>query len=115
MREGFAIASKDVLRRIQRAIRRGFIFPIRLYKRYLSPRLPDACRFEPTCSVYAMEAIEKRGVIVGIGLAIWRILRCNPYSKGGYDPVPLKKKHRHASVYEEDAFRRDEDPNASEQ
>lgn len=49
-----------------------------------------SCRFYPTCSAYAIEAIEKRGVVVGTMLAIWRILRCNPFSKGGFDPVPEK-------------------------
>ncbi|MCL2088254.1 MAG: membrane protein insertion efficiency factor YidD [Oscillospiraceae bacterium] len=57
------------------------------YKRYISPCLPHSCRFLPTCSEYAMEAVEIHGVIKGSGLAVWRILRCNPFCKGGYDPV----------------------------
>ena len=65
---------------------------IRGYKKYISPALPNACRFSPTCSEYAMQALEEWGVIWGLGLAIWRILRCNPLCKGGYDPVPLKRK-----------------------
>ncbi len=65
---------------------------IRGYKKYISPALPNACRFSPTCSEYAMQALEEWGVIRGLGLAIWRILRCNPLCKGGYDPVPLKRK-----------------------
>jgi putative membrane protein insertion efficiency factor len=68
-------------------IRRLLIFPIRLYKRYLSPLLPPACRFTPSCSTYAIEAIERHGVL-GLGLATWRILRCQPFSRGGWDPVP---------------------------
>ncbi len=67
-----------------------FIFIIKGYHKYISPILPGACRFEPTCSVYTAEAIEKFGVIRGILLGTWRILRCNPFSRGGYDPVPEK-------------------------
>ena len=65
---------------------------IRGYKKHISPSLPNACRFSPTCSEYAIQALEEWGVIRGLGLAIWRVLRCNPFCKGGYDPVPLKRK-----------------------
>lgn len=61
---------------------------IRFYKRAISPYLGNACRFTPTCSEYAIEAIGKYGALKGFGLALWRILRCNPFCKGGYDPVP---------------------------
>ena len=61
---------------------------IRFYKRRISPGLPPSCRFMPTCSEYAYEAIGKHGAIKGGLLAAWRILRCNPFCKGGYDPVP---------------------------
>lgn len=64
---------------------------IRFYKRAISPLLPNACRFTPTCSEYAMEAIEIHGVIKGCLLAFWRVLRCNPFCKGGYDPVPPRR------------------------
>lgn len=57
------------------------------YKRYLSPLLPQSCRFEPTCSEYAREALRKYGLWKGLLLSLWRVLRCNPYSRGGYDPV----------------------------
>ena len=60
---------------------------LRFYKAKISPGLPPACRYTPTCSEYAMEAIEKRGVLVGILLATKRVLSCNPFSRGGYDPV----------------------------
>ena len=58
------------------------------YQKAISPLLPPSCRFEPTCSHYAYGAIQKHGVIKGAGLAVWRVLRCNPWGKGGYDPVP---------------------------
>lgn len=61
---------------------------IRLYKRFLSPMLPSACRFEPTCSVYTYQAIEKYGVFKGGWMGIKRISRCHPFNPGGYDPVP---------------------------
>ncbi len=65
---------------------------ILFYQKKISPSRPRCCRFEPTCSAYAIQAIEKRGVIVGLFLAFYRILRCNPFCKAGYDPVPEKKK-----------------------
>ena len=60
---------------------------LRFYKARISPQLPPACRYTPTCSEYAIEAIERRGVLVGGFLAIKRVLSCNPFSRGGYDPV----------------------------
>lgn len=61
---------------------------LRFYKRRISPGLPPACRYTPTCSEYAMEAIERHGVVRGGILAGKRLLSCNPFSRGGYDPVP---------------------------
>ena len=61
---------------------------IRFYRRQISPSIPPSCRFTPTCSAYALEAIERYGALKGGGMAIWRILRCNPFHPGGYDPVP---------------------------
>jgi putative membrane protein insertion efficiency factor len=61
---------------------------IRLYQLILSPVLPSACRFQPSCSHYGYEAIQKYGALKGGRLAIWRILRCNPWGGSGYDPVP---------------------------
>jgi len=58
------------------------------YKKAISPYLGNNCRFSPTCSEYAMGAVERFGVLRGSLLAVWRILRCNPFCKGGYDPVP---------------------------
>lgn len=69
-------------------MKRVLIAIVRGYKKYISPLLPPSCRFTPTCSEYAMEALSKHGAWKGSLLAIWRILRCNPFCKGGYDPVP---------------------------
>jgi len=61
---------------------------LRLYKRWISPSFPPSCRYTPTCSEYAMEAVEGHGVLHGTRLAAWRVLRCQPWAKGGLDPVP---------------------------
>ena len=66
------------------------IWLVRLYQKIISPLKPPCCRFTPTCSAYAIEAFRKRGFFVGLILTSWRILRCNPFCKGGYDPVPEK-------------------------
>ena len=63
------------------------IAPIRVYQRLISPALPRRCKYEPTCSRYAAQAIERYGILRGLALAAWRVLRCNPFSHGGYDPV----------------------------
>lgn len=71
------------------------IFIIRLYRKFISPlKQNPSCRFTPTCSAYALEAFQKRGFFVGFALTVWRILRCNPFCTGGYDPVPEKKSRR---------------------
>ena len=64
------------------------LYALRGYKRFVSPLLPPACRFEPTCSVYAMSAIDKYGVGRGSWLAFRRLMRCHPFHVGGWDPVP---------------------------
>jgi hypothetical protein len=69
-------------------VSRLLIFLLRLYKRFVSPLLPPACRFEPSCSVYAMNAVAKHGAVKGVYLAVKRLLRCHPFHPGGYDPVP---------------------------
>ena len=69
-------------------LRRIFILPIRFYQLCISPMLPNACRFTPTCSQYAVEAIMKHGIFRGSWLALRRILRCHPWGGSGYDPVP---------------------------
>ena len=65
------------------------VFLLRVYKRAVSPLLPPACRFEPTCSAYAEEAVRRHGARRGASLAVRRLLRCRPGCPGGYDPVPL--------------------------
>ncbi len=68
-------------------MKRLAIFLVRGYQRFVSPIVPQTCRFEPTCSAYAIEALQKKGFLRGLPLAAWRILRCHPWSRGGYDPV----------------------------
>jgi uncharacterized protein len=69
-------------------LKRPLIAAIRFYRKGISPFTPPSCRFEPTCSAYGLEAIEKYGAGKGVWLTIRRILRCHPFCKGGYDPVP---------------------------
>lgn len=66
------------------------IFNIRIYKKFISPLFPQCCRFTPSCSTYAIEAIQLHGVIRGLWLTFKRLMRCHPFCKGGYDPVPPK-------------------------
>ena len=63
------------------------IYMLRLYKGYVSPLFGTSCRFVPTCSEYAQEALKEYGLLQGGLMAVWRVLRCNPFSRGGYDPV----------------------------
>ena len=75
-------------------IKRAVLVLLRGYKRWISPHLGNNCRFVPTCSEYAMQAVEIHGVLKGGLLSLWRILRCNPLGKYGYDPVPEKGRWR---------------------
>ncbi|MBQ4575849.1 MAG: membrane protein insertion efficiency factor YidD [Clostridia bacterium] len=74
-------------------MKRLLIWLITCYRRYISPLKAPCCRFTPTCSQYAIEAISEWGCIIGLALSLWRILRCNPFGRGGYDPVPKRKKN----------------------
>lgn len=76
---------------IARAARALAIAPLVVYQKAISPVLPSRCKYEPTCSRYAIEAIGSYGVLRGIVLAGWRLLRCNPWSDGGYDPVQSQR------------------------
>jgi len=69
-------------------VRKALVACIRLYQKRISPGLLPRCKYFPTCSEYAAEAITRHGAAVGLILAVWRLLRCNPLSRGGYDPVP---------------------------
>lgn len=69
-----------------------FIGLIKLYRKYISPYKKPCCRFTPSCSQYAVEAFSEWGAVCGMGLTVWRVLRCNPFGKGGYDPVPKRKR-----------------------
>jgi putative membrane protein insertion efficiency factor len=66
----------------------GLILPIRGYQKFVSPMTPPSCRYHPTCSSYAVTAIKRHGPFKGFALGFWRVVRCNPWSKGGVDPVP---------------------------
>ncbi|MEE1076336.1 MAG: membrane protein insertion efficiency factor YidD [Acutalibacteraceae bacterium] len=72
-------------------MKRPLIWLIKFYRKNISPNTPPSCKFTPTCSQYGLEAIERFGAIKGGFMTLWRILRCNPFSSGGYDPVPEKR------------------------
>lgn len=70
---------------------------IHFYRKYISPRTMPSCKYIPTCSQYGLEAIERFGALKGGALTVWRVLRCNPWSRGGYDPVPEKRERKKKS------------------
>jgi putative membrane protein insertion efficiency factor len=70
-----------------RLARQLAIAPIRFYRRFVSPGIPARCKYHPTCSAYAAQALREYGILRGLVLASWRLLRCNPWSHGGFDPV----------------------------
>ena len=75
------------------------IGPVRLYRRLISPLMPARCKYHPTCSAYAVEAVNTYGVLRGSVLAAWRLLRCNPLSNGGIDPVERQRIFRHRPAH----------------
>lgn len=79
---------RSILNHISKILVWLLSLPIVSYQRCISPFTPPSCRFTPTCSEYARQALKKHGPIKGLALAIWRILRCNPWGGSGYDPVP---------------------------
>ena len=75
-------------------LRRVAVAPIVAYQRLISPALPRRCKYEPTCSAYAVQAVQEYGILRGLALAGWRLLRCNPWSHGGFDPVEAQRLFR---------------------
>jgi len=88
------LAVRIAARAVSRALVGGLVLGIRGYQRLVSPLLGPCCRFAPSCSQYAVEALECHGVVRGMGLAVWRVLRCHPLGEGGFDPVPPRKNAR---------------------
>lgn len=89
-----AVRSPPVAARVARAVAMA---PIVLYQRVISPFIPQRCKYEPSCSRYAVGAIREFGILRGLVLAGWRLLRCNPWSHGGYDPVEAQRVFRTGS------------------
>jgi uncharacterized protein len=79
---------------LARFARMAAVAPIVVYQHVVSPAIPRRCKYEPTCSRYAVEAIREYGILRGLVLAGWRLLRCNPWSHGGYDPVEAQRVFR---------------------
>ena len=77
--------------RLRRVVRALAVAPIVVYQRAISPAIPQRCKYHPTCSRYAVDAIREYGILRGAVLAAWRLLRCNPWSYGGYDPVEAQR------------------------
>jgi len=89
--EGVTAGGRGTLAKVARAIVTG---PILVYSKLISPAIPRRCKYEPTCSRYAVGAIREYGILRGLILAGWRLLRCNPWSYGGYDPVEAQRVFR---------------------
>ena len=92
---------KRALDTIRSALVTLLLLPIRLYQRFISPALPRRCKYEPTCSAYAVGAVRELGVVRGTIVAGWRLLRCNPWSHGGWDPVSDRRLFRDHGVHHE--------------
>jgi putative membrane protein insertion efficiency factor len=82
---------KRSLERVRTAIVWALLLPLRAYQRVISPALPRRCKYEPTCSAYAAQALRELGPLRGTLVAAWRLARCNPLSHGGYDPLEARK------------------------
>ncbi|MCL2701612.1 MAG: membrane protein insertion efficiency factor YidD [Phycisphaerae bacterium] len=82
------------LRWVSRLLSFALVLLVRLYQLTLRPILGGQCRFIPSCSEYFIEAVRRRGPVVGLGLGIWRILRCHPFGGSGYDPVPERRRRK---------------------
>ena len=84
-------------------MKRAAEFCLRMYKGMISPLLPASCRYVPSCSEYTAEAVARHGLLHGSALGLWRLLRCNPFARGGYDPVPQKAVVRPVAAERRDA------------
>ena len=85
----------DTLKALYRGVQNVALLPVFIYRKWISPlKGQSSCRFTPTCSQYAIDAVREWGIVCGTALAVWRVLRCNPYGKCGYDPVPQRKRRK---------------------
>jgi putative membrane protein insertion efficiency factor len=84
--------AQELMRLLFRLPQAGLILLIKAYRLLLSPSLGSACRFEPSCSAYGLEALERHGAVAGTGLTLWRLARCHPWCDGGHEPVPAAPK-----------------------
>ena len=72
---------------VLRVFREIYLLPVHAYRFLLSPMMPNVCKYTPSCSAYFVDAVRKKGIIIGTLMGVWRVLRCNPWSDGGHDPV----------------------------
>lgn len=86
----------DIIRAIPLLPRNAVLGLLWLYRRIISPTYGDVCRYYPSCSAYAVGAVQQHGAVIGIFRSVWRIVRCNPWSAGGIDDVPLRERFRYA-------------------
>ena len=85
----------DTLKALYRGVQNVALLPVFIYRKWISPlKGQPSCRFTPTCSQYAIDAVREWGIVCGTALSVWRVLRCNPYGKCGYDPVPKRKRRK---------------------
>jgi putative membrane protein insertion efficiency factor len=94
---------------MKRSIRRALIYVIQLYRHTVSPLRPASCRFMPTCSQYAVDALTEYGALKGGWLAVLRLLKCGPWHRGGWDPIPERRGGAHAMCADADEHRMDPD------
>lgn len=96
MKRFFSVCARAV-RAVHGALVKCWLIPVRLYRRFFSGlKAAPTCRFTPTCSQYALDAVQEWGILIGTGLTLIRLIRCNPFSRGGEDPVPTREEAREA-------------------
>lgn len=96
------MTAAELFQRIRSWPMRAAIFFIELYRMYISPMRPPTCRFIPTCSEYTVEALREWGLLRGLDLGIWRLLKCGPWHRGGWDPVPERRRGRRQTSEDSD-------------